>query len=135
MDVLAVLGRILFSAIFISSGINHLTKRQHMSEYASQMGVPSPMAAVVISGLMILVGGIMVLLGIWADLGALLVAIFLLLSALMMHAPWKFTDPQMKQQQQVHFFKNLSMLGGALITMAWFACSDAAVSLTGPLFG
>jgi putative oxidoreductase len=51
--------------------------------YADQMGVPAASAAAVGSGVMILAGGLMVALGVWGDLGALLLlAVFLLSTAL-----------------------------------------------------
>jgi putative oxidoreductase len=33
----------------------------------------------------------------------------------MMHKFWTVTDPMMAQNQMVHFMKNVSMLGGALL--------------------
>jgi hypothetical protein len=39
--------------------------------------VPAAVAATVGSGLLLLVGGLSVLLGVWADLGALLLVLFL----------------------------------------------------------
>lgn len=131
-----LLGRLLFSSIFVSSGINHFTKRKHMGEYAGAMGIPAAEAAVVASGAMILAGGLMIALGAWADLGALLILAFVVPAALVMHGFWKFDDDQMRQQQQIHFSKNVSMAGGALVILGWYACAGAhaALSLTKPLF-
>lgn len=136
MDVAVLIGRLLFSAIFISSGVNHLTKRKHMAEYAGAMGVPMANAAVVISGLMILAGGAMVALGVWGDLGAVLILAFVVPTTAVMHGFWKFDDDQMRQQQQIHFMKNVAMTGGALVLLGWYACAgaQAGLSLTRPLF-
>ncbi|MFZ8872141.1 MAG: DoxX family protein, partial [Candidatus Nanopelagicaceae bacterium] len=50
-----------------------------------------------------------------ADLGALLLAIFLVPTAFMMHNFWTIQDPQAKQGEMINFFKNLSLAGAALI--------------------
>jgi uncharacterized membrane protein YphA (DoxX/SURF4 family) len=56
-----------------------------------------------------------VALGIYADLGALLLAIFLLLSAFKMHDFWTVTDAQAKQSEMTSFMKNLALAGASLI--------------------
>ena len=92
MDVVLVIARILFAGIFISSGISHLTKLDAMTGYAQYKKVPAAKLSVIISGLMILVGGLYIAFGVYADLGALLLALFLIPAAFMMHAFWKETD-------------------------------------------
>ena len=89
MNAVLAIGRVLFALIFITSGIGHLTKVEAMTGYAKYKKVPAAKLSVVVSGLMILVGGIYVALGIYADLGALLIAIFLIPTAIMMDRPWR----------------------------------------------
>ncbi|MBU6352561.1 MAG: DoxX family protein [Actinomycetales bacterium] len=115
MDILLIIGRVLFSLIFIASGLSHLTKVQAMSGYAQFKKVPAPKFAVILSGLMIIIGGLYVALGIYADLGGLLLAIFLLVTAFMMHNFWTIQDPQAKQGEMINFLKNLALAGAALI--------------------
>ena len=99
MSAVLAIGRILFALIFINSGISHLTKLEAMTGYAKYKKVPAAKLSVIVSGLMILVGGIYVALGIYADLGALLIAIFLIPTALIMHT----------------FFKDIALAGAALM--------------------
>ncbi len=115
MRALAPIGRLLFSAIFISSGLNHLIQFEALTGYARSAGVPAPGLGVLLSGLMLLVGGLCVLLGAFARLGAALIAVFLLLAALLVHDFWTFADAQAAQIQWVHFMKNISLAGGALL--------------------
>jgi putative oxidoreductase len=68
-----------------------------------------------VSGIAIIAGGLMIALGIWADLGALLVIGFLAGITPVMHAFWKIEDQQMQQLQSAMFFKNVALLGAALI--------------------
>jgi len=110
MDVVLVIARILFAGLFISSGISHLTKLDAMTGYAQYKKVPAAKLSVIVSGLMILVGGLYIAFGVYADLGALLIAIFLIPTAFMMHAFWKETDATAKQNETIGFFKDLSLL-------------------------
>lgn len=115
MDILLVIGRVLFALIFINSGIAHLTKLQAMTGYAQFKKVPAPKLAVIVTGLMLIIGGLYIAFGVYADLGALLLAIFLVVSAFMMHNFWTIQDEQAKQGETINFFKNLSLAGAALI--------------------
>lgn len=115
MDWLYLIGRILFSLIFLLSGFGHLTQSGPMSQYAASKGVPAPKAATLVSGLMILAGGLSILLGVFMEIGAWLIVFFLLPTSFMMHDFWKIDDPMQKQVEQAQFMKNLSMTGAALV--------------------
>ena len=115
MDILLVIGRVLFALIFINSGIAHLTKLEAMTGYAQYKKVPAAKLSVIVTGLMLVVGGLYIALGVYADLGALLLAIFLVASAFMMHNFWTIEDAQAKQNESISFFKNLALAGAALI--------------------
>jgi putative oxidoreductase len=60
-------------------------------------------------------GGLSILLGYRAKLGAWLIVLFLVPVSLMMHKFWMVPDPMMAQIQMILFMKNVSMLGGALL--------------------
>ena len=136
MEIVFLIGRILFATIFIASGLAHFQKRKEMGAYAESKGAPGGETGVVATGGMILVGGILVLLGLWADVGALLLVAFLIPAASYMHDFWAVEDPMEAQAQQAQFFKNIALAGGALIILyLYWALGDSAdLSLTGPLF-
>jgi uncharacterized membrane protein YphA (DoxX/SURF4 family) len=77
--------------------------------------VPAPKLSVIVTGLMLIIGGLYIALGVYADLGAILIALFLVLSAFKMHDFWTIQDAQAKQGETINFFKNLSLAGAALI--------------------
>ena len=138
MDVLFLIGRILFALTFVFSGSTvHLLKRRQGVEYARMYGTPMPELTVPLSGLMAVIGGLMVALGLWGDLGALLIVAFLIPVTWFMHGYWRETDPMQRANQQAHFTKNVALLGGALALLyAWNQLQgDAGLSLTDPLFG
>jgi hypothetical protein len=135
MDIVLIIGRILFALIFVNSGLMHFTKSSAMVGYAQYKKVPAAKIAVPLSGVMILVGGLYVALGIYADLGALLIAIFCLVSAFTMHNFWTIDDATAKQGETASFFKNLSLAGAALIIFVLVGSgADIGASITGAFF-
>ena len=117
MKYIVLLGRILYSAMFLKAAPGHFTGG--MLGYASAAGVPAPSFLVPFAGVLALLGGISILLGFKAKWGAWLIVLFLIPVTFMMHAFWKGTDPMQIQMQMVNFMKNLSMLGAALL-IAYF---------------
>jgi uncharacterized membrane protein YphA (DoxX/SURF4 family) len=105
-----LIGRILFSMLFIGSGLNHLLKAKEMASYAQSKGVPAAKVVTVVSGLMIVVGGVLVLLGWHRFIGAGLIGIFVLGTAV--------------------FMKDLGLLGAALF-FAFYAGTSWPMSLGG----
>lgn len=110
---LVLVGRFFFSLIFIISSFGHFSSAT--IQYAANQGVALPHILVPISGLIALLGGLSILFGYHARLGAFLIIVFLVPVTLTMHNFWSFTDPGQAQLQQIMFLKNLSMLGGALL--------------------
>ncbi|NOX36052.1 MAG: DoxX family protein [Calditrichaeota bacterium] len=115
MQYVPLIGRILYALIFVFFGIGHFTNLNQMSQYAGAMGVPAPTLAVIVTGLMILLGGLSVLLGYKVKIGSLLLFVFLVFTAFIMHAFWGLDDPMQAQAQMAHFLKNLSLAGAALL--------------------
>jgi putative oxidoreductase len=137
MDVAFLIGRILFAFLFVFSGLTiHLVGYRQGVEYARASGSPLPEIGVPLTGVIAIAGGLMIALGILADLGAVLIAAFLLVITPIMHAFWKETDEQMKNIQSAMFFKNAALLGGAIVIFYVFnqLQGEAGLSLTDPLF-
>jgi putative oxidoreductase len=138
VDIVFVIGRVLFGLLFVSSALQaHLGAGGRQGrEYARSLGAPAPDLLVPLSGVAILVGGLLIAFGIWADLGALLIIGFLIGITPIMHAYWKIEDPQMKQIQAAMFFKNVALLGAALIIFYIYnQGQDLDASITDALFG
>jgi putative oxidoreductase len=137
MDVVFLVGRVLFALLFVSSGfMAHLGEGGRQGRaYARSLGAPSPDVLVPLSGITIIVGGLMIAFGVWADLGALLVLGFLVGITPIMHAFWKIDEPQMKAIQNAMFFKNAALAGGALIIFYIYnQGQDLDLSITDALF-
>ena len=126
-----LVGRCFYSLIFIIASFGHFTKAT--VDYAANQGVPLAQLLVPLSGLMALIGGLSILLGYGARIGALLIILFLIPVTLAMHNFWTVADPMTAQLQQAMFMKNVSMLGAALLIFYFGAgpmSFDSNISIT-----
>jgi putative oxidoreductase len=91
---------------------------------------------VFLTGSMLVAGSVMIAAGIYADLGAVLLAAFVVPTTPLMHGFWKLTDPMQRQLQQQAFLRNVTYLGAALFLFAYFAASGEglAYTVTAPLW-
>jgi putative oxidoreductase len=115
MEAIWIIGRILFSALFIMSGFGHFRNRKDMVAYAQMMKAPAPEILVPLTGLMIILGGLSVLFDFYTTIGAILLVLFLIPTAFIMHKFWEVQDPGLSANQMAHFFKNLALAGASLI--------------------
>lgn len=113
MNYTVLIGRIIFSLIFIMSGLNHLSGEG--IEMAAQSGVPLASVTVPLSGLISLLGGISIAVGYKAKLGAWLMVLFLIPVTITMHNFWSVADQHTALIQQIMFMKNFTIIGAALL--------------------
>jgi len=114
MKYIPLIGRILFSLIFIMSGLGHIFNGKEMVGMTQQMG-PLASLAVPLTGVMILLGGLSIILGYKIKIGVLLIIIFLVPVSFIMHPFWEIADPMQAQINMIMFMKNISMTGAALM--------------------
>lgn len=116
MKYATIAARVLFSFIFILSGFSHFSAGT--IQYAATQGIKFASLVVPFSGLLAIAGGLSILLGFRARIGAVLIALFIIPVSISMHAFWNVTDPMMQQLQTIMFTKNMAILGGALLIIA-----------------
>jgi putative oxidoreductase len=136
VDIIVLIGRVLFVAVFLGSGIAHLRQTEGMAGYVESKGLSNGALLVRASGVWMLVGGLMVVLGIWMDLGFLILAAFLVAVSFAMHAFWKVDDPQEMNVERAQFMKNLGLTGAclALFALVAFLGPELGLTVTEPLF-
>lgn len=117
MDFIFLIGRVLFSLIFIFAGINHLKDLKHTIEMIKQFKAPFPRLSAIFTSLLSIIGGLSVAFGLYAKVGALLIFIFLIPATFIAHRFWGLSDEQQIAMQRVHFTKNLSLIGVTLMIM------------------
>lgn len=109
--LIAFSGRALLVAIFLASALMKLIpKFDDTMTYIAAEGVPEPRWALIGAIACMLIGGVSVLLGFWARLGALLLAVFLAATNYYIHDFWHFEGAD-QEMQMIHFMKNAALLG------------------------
>lgn len=114
MKALFLIGRTILGGFFLYNGINHIKNKEALAHYARAKNLPNPELAVVGSGVLLAAAGASLMLGLKPQLGALSVVGFLIPASTQFHDFWNEQDPQGKQQQQIHFAKNMALVGAAL---------------------
>lgn len=119
------LGRLLLSLIFITSGINKILNFSGTAGYMESKGMPLVPLFLTAAIVLELAGGLSLLLGFKARVGALLLIVFLIPTTLIFHNFWALEGAD-RQMQMIHFMKNLAILGGLLVV---FGLGPGPVSL------
>ncbi|GIW25578.1 DoxX family membrane protein [Meiothermus sp.] len=117
MELLFWIGRILLGGFFILNGFNHFVMSKQMIPYAQSKGVPMPAFAVYVTGLMLLLGGLAILTGLYVQVGLWLLVVFLLFVTPWMHNFWALQDPMQRMGEMVNFMKNTGLLGAVLMLL------------------
>jgi len=117
MKAVFLIGRLIFGGFFLYNGINHIKERKFMGQYARSKNVPLAEAAVVGTGVAMIVGGTSVLLGVKPKIGTAAIAGFLAGVSPIMHDFWRIEDPSQRMTEMINFSKNVALLGSALSLM------------------
>ncbi|MEV8067989.1 DoxX family protein [Streptomyces sp. NPDC004690] len=125
MSLLRLAGRPLLASMFVVGGMNSVRSPGAVAPLAEPVvrwireRVPvlpeSTEQVVRLSGGVEVAAGVLLGLGRMPRLAALALATTLVPTTLAAHRYWEIEDPGERAQQRIHFFKNLSMLGGLLI--------------------
>lgn len=118
--------RAALAASFVSGGIDQIRNPQPKAGPASPIAKPiadrvpqlpnDPESLVKLDGAIKVVGGLGLVFGPFARPAALLLAGSMVPTTLAAHRFWETTDPDQKVSDRVEFFKNVSLIGGLLVT-------------------
>jgi putative oxidoreductase len=117
---LALVARVLLAALFIPAGWGKIAGFAGTAGYVASVGLPAPQ--VLAGGALVveLLGGILLLIGLFTRWSALALALFCLLAAFLFHNYWAMpADKQM--MQAMIFWKDLAIAGGLLAIVAFGA--------------
>jgi len=117
MNYIPLIGRILFSLIFLMSPLWHFSEQTILS--ATEKGIPKASLLVPLASVIAFLGALSTILGYKAKIGALLIILFLISASFLMHNFWAISDPLAQQIQKAMFMKNIALLGGALFILYW----------------
>jgi putative oxidoreductase len=139
--ILCLVGRVLLCTIFLISGAGHVMQFKDLTEKAMpKVGIPQPQVMLAGAIAFLIVGGVSVVIGYKARVGAVLLAVFLVLATFYFHDFWNVNVDRVKQQSQevtalseealqkqaakekqdqmINFLKNTALLGAMLFIMA-----------------
>ena len=112
--ILILVGRLLFGGFLAFQGLNHFMNTDEMAGYAGSKGVPAARFGVIASGIMLLLGGLGIILGVYPIIAAGTLAVFLALVTPVMHDFWAAPEEE-QQNEMVNFIKNVELLGASLV--------------------
>jgi putative oxidoreductase len=121
-DLLLLVARIFISSLFIWAGAAKAIHWKGSAEHMQFKKLPKSLLPAAI--LLQIVGGLSVLLGFEARIGALLLIVFVIPSAFKMHDFWNSQGDE-KMTQKTLFMKDMAVLGGLLVFLVTGAGSFA----------
>jgi len=111
-------GRLMIATIFLMSAVgNKIPNFAGVAQYMASEGVPQPKIMLAGAIVFLIAGGLSLVLGFKARIGAGLLFVFLLLATFYFHDFWTF-EGEAQVQQMIQFMKNLGLMGAMLFIMA-----------------
>ncbi|MGJ3245426.1 MAG: DoxX family protein [Elainellaceae cyanobacterium] len=108
-----LVARIFLAVIFIQTGIDKVADFAGTQQQIASVGIPLAVLVTVFTILFEIAGGISLVLGYKARIGAALLLLFLMPATLVFHNP--IVDPT----ETIQFMKNLAIMGGLLMVVAY----------------
>ena len=112
-----LLSRVLFALVVGYLALGNLLDLESSVGYAEHKGAPLASVTVPLGSLGLTAGAVAVLTGVYPALGALAVIAFLVPVTGIMHDFWTM-EGQDRQNEQIHFLKNVGLIGSALVFLA-----------------
>lgn len=103
--------RVLLGLIFVMSGITKITGFEGTQQYMASHGIPLTAVFLVAAIVVEILGGLSIILGLWARAGAAMLVLFLIPATVIFHTEFG------QRTQMIMFLKNLSIMGGLLLLM------------------
>jgi putative oxidoreductase len=119
-SVVPLAGRLMLSAIFISSGLSKLAAHAAMAGYAASKGLPAADLGIWVAAAIEVFGGLAILLGFQTRIAAWVVFLYLIPTTLVFHNFWALQGME-RMDNQIHLFKNVAIMGGLLFVATFGA--------------
>lgn len=110
-------GRVLLGVLFLYNGYNHFADYESRVGYSEYKGIPAPSLSVISSGVVLVLGSIGIIAGIYPVVSAGALAVFLVVATPLFHDFWTVSGED-RQNELNHFLKNVGLLGGTLVLLA-----------------
>lgn len=103
---------------FVYSGYNHFKNLPAMTGFAKMKNVPAARVMVIVSGVMLVLGGAAIIVNRYAILGMCLLVLFIIPTTIIMHNFWKEKDVAARMSDRIHFTKNIAILGALILLIS-----------------
>lgn len=114
---LTLIGRLLFSLLFLPAGISKIAGFAGTVGYIGSKGLPMPALGAVIAIIVEVGGSLALISGFGTRFAALALAAFTLVATFFFHNFWGVPVDQ-AMMQQLMFYKNIAVVGGLLLLAA-----------------
>jgi putative oxidoreductase len=115
-DWVSLVGRLALAALFLWSGYGKLVSMDANVAYMQAVGLPAAGLLIWAALLVELLGGAMLLTGWKVRWAAVVLAVFTGAATFLFHAYWNAPADQ-ALNQQIHFMKNIAIIGGLLVVV------------------
>lgn len=112
-SILLLLGRVLMSALFLWAGFSRMLNWDDTISYMNSKQMPYPDLFFAGALFLMFVGGVLLLSGFQARLGAWLLIIFTIPAVIIFHDFWNL-EGQEKISEKALFMKDIAIIGGLL---------------------
>ena len=100
---------VLLGIFFVLNGVNHLFNRKILEEYVEKRRLPAPRLAVLLSGILLNVGGIAIVIPAVRVPGIVALLVFMLTATFTIHRFWDETEKYERMMEGMNFAKNLAI--------------------------
>ena len=115
-----LIGRILMSSLFLVSGVSKFVTFPYYVQAISGKGLPLPSAAIAGAALLEVLGGLAILSGFQTKIISWVLFVYLIPTTILFHNYWALQGA-LRASMQVHFYKNMAIMGGLLFLATWGA--------------
>lgn len=117
-DIADLVARVLISFIFIYEVLDTIAHFEGTKETMKAYGISwQPDILLILTLLILVIGSALVLIGYYANIGAMLLLVYWLVFTFVVYSFWN--DPQeLKQLHALYFMRNMAIAGGLLLLVA-----------------
>ena len=116
--IVALIGRILLALIFVNAGFHKIGGFEGTVGAIASKGLPMPQVLAALTVALELLGGILLIAGYKVRWVAIAFVLWLIPTTFLFHKFWGIDAAQV-QNQMNHFMKNVSIMGGMLLLVAF----------------
>ncbi|HZR67848.1 MAG TPA: DoxX family protein [Burkholderiales bacterium] len=117
-NLASLVGRVLLVLIFLGSGLDKVAHQEATLGYMSSVHLPAAQLLLWLSVLVEIGAGLAIVLGWKARWAAALLFLWMIPVTAVFHNPWA-GDPSQAPMQMIHLMKNISIMGGLLLALAF----------------